>query len=295
MKHIRLTLTLLILLCTASVSARTHSVGDIPNVQLADRTRYTSNPDGILSQSTVSAIDCACDSLRTSGRAQIAVVAIDDIATDDVFSFAMQLFSEWGVGTSNGSNGLGIILVKDKGEIRFITGDGLEGILPDAVCKRIQQQYMVAPFRAGDFDTGMLQGITATASILSGGEAFPDAYDDDAFEAFVGLLFGGVMTFVMFFAFWVWRAKKCPRCGKHKLQQTESVMLASNRRYDDIERIFVCRNCGNRVVRREKIYKNNGGGGPFIGGGRGGGFGGGSIGGGFGGGHFSGGGAGSKF
>ncbi len=294
MKRILLTLTALLFLCTASAVARTYSVGDIPNVQLADRTRYTSNPDGILSQSAVSAIDRACDSLRTSGRAQIAVVAIDDIATDDVFSFAVQLFSEWGVGTRSNSNGLGIILVKDKGEIRFITGDGLEGILPDAVCKRIQQQYMVAPFRAGDFDTGMVQGITALASILSGGEASFDDTDDEAFEAFLGLLFGGLMLFVMFVVIWAWRAKKCPRCGKHKLQQTESVMLASNRRYDDIERIFVCRNCGNRVVRREKIYKDNGGGGTFIGGGRGG-FGGGSIGGGFGGGHFGGGGAGSKF
>ena len=294
MKRILLIFTALPLLCIVAVSARTHTVADIPNGQGADRTRYTSNPDGILSPATVSAIDRVCDSLRTAGKAQIAVVAVDDIASDDVFSFAMQLFSDWGVGTGKGSNGLGIILVKDKGEIRFVTGDGLEGILPDALCKRIQMQYMIEPFRASDFDTGMLQGIAATATILSGGEAFPDDGDDEAFKAFVGLLVGGFAVFVLFIIFIIWHASKCPRCGKHKLRQTESLLLASNNRYDDIEKIFVCSNCGNRIVRREKIYKDNGGGGPIIGGGRGG-FGGGSMGGGFGRGHFGGGGAGSKF
>ena len=293
MKRISLIFTVLSLLCVAA-TARIHTIRDIPNVQVADHSRYTSNPDGILSSATVFAIDRACDSLRTAGKAQIAVVAIDDIASDDVFSFALQLFSEWGVGTGKGSNGLGIILVKDKGEIRFVTGDGLEGILTDAMCKRIQMQYMVEPFRAGDFDTGMLQGITAIATILSDGEAFSDDGDDEAFKAFLGLLVGGVAVFVLFIMFVIWHASKCPRCGKHKLKQTESLLLASNSKYDDIERIFVCRNCGNRVVRREKIYKETGGGGPIVGGGRGG-FGGGNIGGGFGGGHFGGGGAGSKF
>lgn len=265
-------------------------------MQVADRTRYTSNPDGILSPATVSAIDIACDSLRRNGMAQIAVVAIDDIESDDVFSFALQLFSDWGVGSGKGNNGLGIILVRDKGEIRFVTGDGLEGILPDAVCKRIQQRYMIEPFRNGDFDTGMLQGITATASILSGGEIFADAdEDEDDILILVGLFFGCLFIVILIIVWLAWQSSKCPRCGKHKLRQTESLLLASNRRYDDIEKIFVCSNCGNRVSRRTKIYKDSGSGGTFIGGGGRGGFGGGSIGGGFGGGHFGGGGAGSKF
>ena len=175
---------MLSLLGAVSAVAAIHTTSDIPNVQIADRSRYTSNPDGILSPATVSAIDLACDSLRRDGKAQIAAVAIDDIDSDDVFSFALQLFSDWGVGSGKGNNGLGIILVRDKGEIRFVTGDGLEGILPDAVCKRIQQRYMIEPFRNGDFDTGMLQGITATASILSGSDVFAESDDDAELEMF---------------------------------------------------------------------------------------------------------------
>ena len=295
MKRISLIILMLSLLGAVSAVAAIHTTSDIPNVQIADRSRYTSNPDGILSPATVSAIDLACDSLRRDGKAQIAVVAIDDIDSDDVFSFALQLFSDWGVGSGKGNNGLGIILVRDKGEIRFVTGDGLEGILPDAVCKRIQQRYMIEPFRNGDFDTGMLQGITATASILSGSDVFAESDDDADIAILVGLFLGCMLIVILLIVWVAWQSSKCPRCGKHKLRQTESLLLASNRRYDDIEKIFVCSNCGNHISRRTKIYKDTGSGGTFIGGGGRGGFGGGSIGGGFGGGHFGGGGAGSKF
>ena len=125
-------MALFIAIC-AVANAKPYTISEVPNMQLADRHCYTSNPDGILSNEAVQAIDIACDSLRTKGVAQVAVVAIRDIASDDVFSFAHELFSSWGVGNKQADNGLGIILVLDKREIRFVTGYGLEGVLPDAI------------------------------------------------------------------------------------------------------------------------------------------------------------------
>lgn len=300
MKRI-LPILILTVACVAAVFGRTYTVATVPNVQLADRSRYTSNPDGILSAEAVAAIDLACDSLRRAGKAQIAVVAVDDIATDDVFTFAHRLFSEWGVGSKDANNGLGILLVKEKREIRFVTGDGLEGIMPDALCKRIQQRYMVEPFSQGDFSRGMVDGVAAVADILSGNEIFGDTADDDDTEVLIALavMAGLAMLFfvlVLAGAIYYERAKKkCPNCGRHELDRTDTVMLASNRKYDFFEYVYKCRNCGYTKRKREKIYKDDGGG-TFIGGGFGGGrSGGGSIGGGFGGGHFGGGGAGSKF
>lgn len=298
MKRI-LPILILTFACVAAVFGRTYTVATVPNVQLADRTRYTSNPDGILSAEAVAAIDLACDSLRRAGKAQIAVVAVDDIATDDVFTFAHRLFSEWGVGSKDANNGLGILLVKEKREIRFVTGDGLEGILPDALCKRIQQRYMVEPFSQGDFSRGMVDGVAAVADILSGNEIFGDSEEDDAGVLIALAVMAGlaILFFVLILAVALYyeRAKtKCPNCGRHELGRTDTIMLASNRKYDFFEYVYKCRNCGCTKRKREKIYKDDGG--TFIGGGFGGGrSGGGSIGGGFGGGHFGGGGAGSKF
>lgn len=275
--------------------AKPYSVSEVPNVQLADRSRHTSNPDNILSAEAVRAIDLACDSLRTKGIAQIAVVAVNDIASDDVFTFAHELFSSWGVGLDKSDNGLGIILVLDKREIRFITGYGLEGVLPDAICKRIQQRYMVEPLGKGDYDKGMVDGVAAVASLLSSGE-FPMADEEELTGEDMLAIFGAMfVAFALFMllVFFVYRAAhRCPKCGKHHIKHTESQIIKNARTHQLIDQTFVCPDCGHSFVKRVRHDKA-----VIIvgGGGNRGGFGGGGFGGGFGGGSFGGGGAGSRF
>ena len=79
-------------------AARPYGVEEIPNVQVGNRYRFTSNPDGVLSPSAVAEIDSLCYSLRHRALAQVAVVAVEDIRGDDLFSFAQTLLSQWGVG-----------------------------------------------------------------------------------------------------------------------------------------------------------------------------------------------------
>ena len=291
-------ISFLVLIVTtyAVVMAKPYSVSEVPNVQLADRHRYTSNPDGILSAEAVRAIDLACDSLRTKGVAQVAVVAIRDIKSDDVFTFAHELFSSWGVGNKPTDNGLGIILVLDKREIRFVTGYGLEGVLPDAVCKRIQQRYMVGPLGAGNYDKGMVDGVAATATLLSSGE-LPTSNEDDLTEGEILALFGTMFAFfalLVLLLFFIYRAAhRCPKCGKHHIKQTNSQIVKNTRTLQLIDQTFVCPDCGHSFVKRVRHEKA-----PVViigGGGSRGGFGGGGFGGGFGGGSFGGGGAGSRF
>lgn len=283
------------LLCSISLCfGRTYTVEQVPNVQILDATRYTSNPDGILSQSAVEAIDRACDSLHSASRAQIAVVAIEDIEGDDVFQFAFDLFSAWGVGGKSSDNGVGILLVTEKREIRFVTGYGLEGVLTDAMCKRIQQRYMVSHLSAGDYSTGMVEGVAAVARIISGSEelsAQSDGSDED-FIIFILSFFGFVVLLIAIVSIAVWMSRKCPKCGKHTLVRTTSVKISSTRQYNIMLHTYRCSNCGHTKEQQEKIYKSSGG--TYVGGGRGFG-GGGSFGGGFGGGSFGGGGAGSRF
>ena len=153
-------LLLLVCLCAwLPAAAHPYAVEQIENVQSADRTRFTSNPDGILSQAAVARIDSICYGLRRRGAAQVAVVAVDAIAGGDPFTFAYELFSKWGVGRREDSNGVGILLVREQREIRFVTGRGVEGVLPDALCKRIQTNYMLPAFREGDYDRGMVRGV----------------------------------------------------------------------------------------------------------------------------------------
>ena len=296
MKRLVIAVILILVAITSAFGGR-YTIKEIPNVQVADASKYTSNPDNILSPAAVAEIDRMCDSLHTAGKAQIAVVVVEDIDSNDVFTFAHTLFSEWGVGGKKADNGLGILLVVDKREIRFVTGYGLEGILPDALCKRIQHRFMVEHLSHGDYDQGMVEGLRAVAQIIAtdGESSFEEELtaEDLILFSIAFSLFAVAILLLAWLGIWI--SRKCPNCGEHTLQHTNSYKVASNRQFDTMEHHYRCSKCGFTRTTTEKIYKPSGG--IYVGGGgyRGGGFGGGSFGGGFGGGSFGGGGAGSRF
>lgn len=279
-----------------SAVAKSYDITEVPNVQVENRYQFTSNPDGILSSEAVARIDSICYGLREGGIAQVAVVAIDDIEGDDVFEFAYELFSSWGVGGKNDS-GLGVILVEEKREIRFITGYAVEGVLPDAICKRIQTNLMLPHFREGDYSSGMVAGLEAISGVLTGSDLTIVEGSDDNGE----LAIGGFMLFMILvltgIIVLVYRsAHKCPHCKKIGLEQKSTQFISRAKGITTYEDTFECKYCGNSTKRKRNVANSSssgrrGGGGPIIGGGGGGS----SIGGGWGGGSFGGGGAGSRW
>lgn len=297
-------LLLLVFFYTAA-EARPYSVEEIPNVQLSNRYKFTSNPDGILSQAAVARIDSICYDLRHRGIAQTAVVAVAEIDSDDVFEFAYELFTKWGVGSKSNS-GIGILLVEEAREIRFVTGYGVEGVLPDAICKRIQTQYMLPYFRSGDYSSGMVAGVEAIRSVLNGSELDVGGNDDYIASeeepvfgiiAFFALMMIGGMV-ILYLA--IRASQRCPNCKEIALQKDSARVISRNFGATTYEDTYICAKCGTVVKRKRQDYdsshNNRGGGGPIIMGG--GGFGrggGGSFGGGWGGGSFGGGGAGSRW
>lgn len=305
----RFALFLLLLCSVVPAAATAYRPEQIPNVQLRDRERYVSNPDGILSTQAVARIDSLCAALRRQGLAEVAVVAVDDIAGGDPFSFAIELFRSWGVGRAGTDNGLGVLLVKNLREIRFVTGGGLEGVLPDAIVKRIQTRYMLPAFREGDYSAGMVAGMEAVAQVLegNGGElAAADGASGETPAWLVFLIVSACILIPMAVALLVFTLRKrCPRCHKLTLRQQSQQVVRVTPSYREVEYTYVCSNCGKVVKRRARNLRDDNigggsGGGTIIGGGLGGlgggrGFGGGSMGGGFGGGSFGGGGAGSKW
>ena len=303
----RLLLITIFAVCTLSALARPYRVEDVPNVQIENRYCFTSNPDGILSREAVARIDSICYDLRHRGIAQTAVVAVKEIRGGDVFEFAYELFSSWGVGSKSDS-GIGILLVEQEREIRFVTGYGIEGVLPDAICKRIQMQYMLPYFREGNYSSGMVAGVEAIRAVLNGSELDAggnDDYQEDDTGAIIS-----IFVFIFFFVAIILitivaidrYTRKCPNCKKLTLQKESARLINKQFGISTYEDTYICTNCGTRVKRTRQennsINNRRGGGGPIIMGGGfgGGGFsGGGSIGGGWGGGRFGGGGAGSRW
>ncbi|MBL7860512.1 MAG: TPM domain-containing protein [Cyclobacteriaceae bacterium] len=160
------TVFLLAVLSFHGVVAQTYTVQSVPNARLINKS-YVSNPDHLIRESTVAEINQLLDSLEQNSTAQVAVVILNSIGDADVFEFAQELFKMWGIGQAQNDNGLLILYVQDKRTIRFHTGYGLEGVMPDAICKRIQTQKMVPRFKEGDLDGGMLAGVQEVNTILT--------------------------------------------------------------------------------------------------------------------------------
>lgn len=285
---------LLILIC-GFVSAKVYKPADIIPVHLQDRNRYTSNPDGILSAEAVRRIDAAFRTVEDSTGVQTLVAVVGDIDPSDCFEFAHQIGETVGVGRSSSDNGLVILLSTGERCVQFATGYGVEGVLPDAICKRIQERYMNPYFTDDKWDEGMIAGAEAVRDILLKGEYADE--EDDTLSFLAGIITViGLSLFIVGLVLYIDRkSRKCPKCGHIALKQV-SVSTISKRNGVKKEAITLkCTHCGYIMARERTSYYStgNGGHGPHVGGGHFGG--GGSFGGSYGGGHFGGGGAGSRF
>ena len=308
MKRITAALVMCILFGLLPARAHPYKVSEIPMVHLQDRTRYVSNPDHILSPAVVAAIDSTLYALEQRTGIETLVVAVGEIEGGDCFEFALRLGKQNGVGKQETDNGLVILLVTEERCIQFVTGYGLEGILPDAICKRIQTRHMNHFFANRQWDEGMLAGIRAIDARLSGyrdgtegSRPSPQGSGILPVVIFVGI----VMLLFLVFAYRRQRRRtRCPHCRHHTLHRSDSRLIARLNGIRREEVVYTCSHCGYTMVREEEHRddRHDGfggrGGGPIIFGGfpflgrGGGGFGGGGS---FGGGDFGGGGAGSKF
>lgn len=308
MKRIALSLLLFLGWCAVmQTEAREYKVEDIPLVHLQDRTRYVSNPDGILSNDAVAVMDTILYGLERETGIQTLVVAVEQIEGGDCFDFAYQLGSKNGVGEKGKDNGLVVLLVTEERCIQFATGYGLEGVLPDAVCKQIQVRYMNKYLGEGNWDAGMLAGIQAISRQLDGtGEPPVPRKEEETDYLLLIILICCFIIVPTLLWFSVRQRKRCPQCHKHTLRQLSIRTISRMNGIRTEEIVLHCTNCGHivrrqRQVRDEDDFHHRGGnggpflGGPFFGGGFGGSGGGGFSGGSFGGGSFGGGGAGSKF
>lgn len=306
MKSIFTLILSIFLLIPLHAQEKVYTVDNLPKVHLQNKMQYVVNPAGILSQAACDSIDTMLYALEQQTGIETVVAVVPSIGEEDCFEFSHQLLNKWGVGKKDKNNGLVILLVTDQRCIQFYTGYGLEGVLPDAICKRIQTRYMIPYLKDGNWDAGMVAGLKATCQRLDGSmenDSLSETGNGGSFDFILAILsfmaIGGCIAY-----FSARRQSRCPKCGKHQLQRTGSTLVSRINGVKTEKVIYTCRNCGHTVAREQQSYDSDyhhrgGGGGPFIGGfgggrgfsGGGGGFSGGSFGGGMGGG----GGAGSRF
>lgn len=107
------------------------------------------------------------DQVQKKTGAQFAVLTVQNCWPEDPDAYKVRVFQSWGIGQKGENNGLLLLVAMDEHAIRFETGYGLEGVLPDGWQSRMTRQLMIPRFRAGDPAEGITAGVLASAQRLA--------------------------------------------------------------------------------------------------------------------------------
>ncbi len=197
-----------------SASAKEYRPEDVPNVHVANRTKYVSNPDNLLSSETVTRLDSTLSNLWKQTSAEAVVVVVENIEGGDIDSFATELFSKWGIGKSDKDNGLLFLVSVNDRRMAIRTGYGMEGIVPDIIAGRIIRNIVTPHFKEGDYDGGVTAAINeisrlattpgATEELMSKYKNDEGAADNDDEEFLKMWLSVGTCLALFLFAWFLW-------------------------------------------------------------------------------------------
>lgn len=104
-----------------------------------------------------------------STSTQIAIVTIADLGDYDIFDWAIEIGKKWGVGQAQKNNGVVILVgLAPKRKVFIATGGGVQGFLPDIICKRIIDQKIVPNFKEKRFYDGFNEAFQVIRGAAKG-------------------------------------------------------------------------------------------------------------------------------
>lgn len=115
------------------------------------------------------------EALEQKKGAQIAVLILPTTKPEEIEQYALRVVEAWKLGRRGVDDGALLLVAKNDRRMRIEVGYGLEGVLSDALAKRIIDEIITPQFRAGQFFPGILAGVSAMEKIISGGELPPPA------------------------------------------------------------------------------------------------------------------------
>ncbi len=89
-------------------------------------------------------------------------------SNSSIDDYTVRVAQAWRVGQKNKNNGAVLFVFVQDHKMFLEVGYGLEGVLPDALCKRIIDEEITPRFRAGDFDGGLTAGVRAILAAVKG-------------------------------------------------------------------------------------------------------------------------------
>ncbi len=125
-----------------------------------------------LSVSEVTQLEQKLAAFEKAKGSQVAVLIVPTTQPETIEQYALRVAETWKLGRKGVDNGVLLLIAKNDRTLRIEVGYGMEGVLPDAMAKRIIAEIIVPQFKEGNFVAGIDAGIDAILSLLKG-ESLP--------------------------------------------------------------------------------------------------------------------------
>lgn len=129
---------------------------------------------GTLPAADAAAIERKLAAFEQAKGSQIAVLILPTTEPETIEQYAIRVAEQWKLGREGVDDGAILLLAKEDRRLRIEVGYGLEGVLPDAVSKRIISETITPYLRRGDFAGGIDAGVTQMIGLVNG-EVLPPA------------------------------------------------------------------------------------------------------------------------
>lgn len=100
--------------------------------------------------------------------AQIAVLLVPTTQPETIEQYARRVLDVWKLGRKGVDDGALLLIAKDDHAVRIETQYGLEGVIPDAIAKRIIAEDITPFFKRDDIYGGIEAGLSRLSRLVEG-------------------------------------------------------------------------------------------------------------------------------
>ncbi|MDB6021682.1 MAG: hypothetical protein JWQ04_1539 [Pedosphaera sp.] len=123
----------------------------------------------VTSPATASRLDRELRDFEKQTSSQLLVAIYPKMQSDSsIEDYAVRVYRAWKVGLKGKDNGAVLLVFVQDHKMNITTGYGLEGAMPDVICKRIIADEIAPHFKQGDYDGGLTAGVAAMMAAAKG-------------------------------------------------------------------------------------------------------------------------------
>jgi uncharacterized protein len=131
--------------------------------------QYFNDYAGVISSGTRQHLNQVLEDFERQTSSQVVVAIYPKMQTDSsIEDYTVRVAQAWRVGQKVKNNGAVLFVFINDRKMYVQVGYGLEGALPDALCKRIVEDEIRPEFKAGNYDAGLSAGVAAILAATKG-------------------------------------------------------------------------------------------------------------------------------